>query len=246
MKIRRYYTKSAFQAAINDGTIQAFDYLHPKSEVGFATSIDAVYIGTHASHWVCYTLINKCSPRWAYTSKYLAKMVSAFSEGHRSGHEGRPVKAEFLSRMIEFTSLLDRLDGVRAEADKAAEVKAKKEHAEARAAEKAAQDEAIAGAKKEIDDALDDLVDATETAYEVRRCYQVAHEDADLDQHEVRLAALKEVRRVLDNLRKVTDKGGRPAITDRIRYRQLVDDSFNSGGIVKQEIYSDATYNSFG
>lgn len=132
MKIRRYFTKSAFQAAINDGTIQAFDYLHPKSEDGLATSIDAVYIGTHASHWVCYALINKYSPRWAYTSKYLTKMVSAFSEGHRSGHEGRPIKAEFLSRMIEFTSLLDRLDTVRAETDKAAEVKVRDTFCDAR------------------------------------------------------------------------------------------------------------------
>ena len=133
MKIKRYFTEATFQAAINDGTIQAFDYLHPKSEVGFATTVDAVYIGTHASHWVCYALLNKYSPRWAYTSKYLAKMVTAFLQEHRSGLRGHSVRAEFLSRMIEFTSLLNRLDEVRAEADKAAEVKAKKEHVQARA-----------------------------------------------------------------------------------------------------------------
>ena len=133
MKIKRYFTEATFQAAINDGTIQAFDYLHPKSEVGFATTVDAVYIGTHASHWVCYALLNKYSPRWAYTSKYLAKMVTAFLQEHRSGLRGHSVRAEFLSRMIEFTSLLNRLDEVRAEADKAAEVNAKKEHVETRA-----------------------------------------------------------------------------------------------------------------
>ena len=71
------------------------------------------------------------------------------------------------------------------------------------------------------------------------------HEDADLDQHEVRLDALKEVKRVLDKLTKVTDNGGRPAITDRIRYHQLIDDSIKSGGIVKQEIDSGDTYNIF-
>jgi len=243
MKIRRYYTEAKFQAAINDGTIQAFDYLHPTSKTGFATTIDAVYIGSHASHWVCYALLNKYSPRWAYTSKFLMKMVAAFvNHDDDDGNLG----LDFLNRLTEFTSLLNRLDEVGAEADKAAEAKAKKEHAEARAAEKAAQAEAIAGAKKEIDDALDDLVDATETAYEVRAQHDAIEHEAVVDQHSVKLSALKEVRRVLDNLRKVTDNGGRPAITDRIRYRQLVDESFNSGGIVKQEITSKATYYDFG
>ena len=60
-------------------------------------------------------------------------MVTGFLQEHRSGLRGHSVRAEFLSRMIEFTSLLNRLDEVRAETDKEAEVKAKKEHVDARA-----------------------------------------------------------------------------------------------------------------
>ena len=181
-------------------------------------SIDAVYIGTksNGTHWVCWSM--SYSDTEAVGLKYLIKMAEAFlGPAPCSRHE--------LGRFDQFRSIAEDIN--------------------ARAKDKAAKAEAIAGARKDIDDALGELVDATEIAYDIRAQHQVMHEDADLDQHEVRLDALKEVKRVLDKLTKVTDNGGRPAITDRIRYHQLIDDSIKSGGIVKQEIDSGDTYNIF-
>ena len=150
-------------------------------------------------------------------------MVSAFSEEHRSGHEGRPVKAEFLSRMTEFTSLLDRLDTVRAEADKAAEVKAKKEHVEARA-------------RLAIESALTELVKETLNTFNENARRAVQEDDAHIEPDEVKLHALHEVKRVLDDAIGITCDGGRPVVTDRSIFNLMYNESYNAGGIVKQEI----------
>jgi|6_EtaG_2_1085325.scaffolds.fasta_scaffold14169_2 hypothetical protein len=221
MKIQRHYTEAKFLELMEAGSLKPFDYLQPCNGTTSPAPILKVYIGTTASHWVCHEPMDRDAVE-LMAEAYLtlackkSKMPCKFSE--------------FSHSQFVFKNTMLTLQGKIAADEKV----------------KAAEAEAIAGAKKEIDEALDDLVDATETAYEVRAQHQVIHEDADLDQHEVRLAALKEVKRVLDNLTKVTDKGGRPAITDRISYRQLVDESFNSGGIVKQEITSRATYYDFG